>query len=139
MSWIRMTVVGAALLAVASVAEAQGPPAGAPTPGSGMGGGAGRGRMQAMLFDGITLTPAQQSQITAITDKAAKDRQAHMPSGGMDGPPDPAMRKMMTDMQAKQHTEMRAVLTADQQKVFDTNVAAMQARRQKRTAPPPQA
>jgi len=138
MSWIRMTVVGAALCAAASVAEAQRPPAGGATPGSGMGGGAGRGRMQAMLFEGITLTAAQQTQIRAITEKAAKDRKDHMPAGGMGGAPDPAMRKMMTEMQAKHHSDMRAVLTADQQKVFDTNVAAMQARRQKRMARPPQ-
>lgn len=136
MNWIRMTVVGAALCAVASVAEAQRPPAGAGTPG--MGGGAGRGRMQAMLFEGITLTAAQQTQIRAITEKAAKDRKDHMSAGGMGGAPDPAMRKMMTEMQAKHHSDMRAVLTSDQQKVFDTNVASMQARRQNRMARPPQ-
>lgn len=136
MSWIKITVVGAALCAVASVAEAQGPPAGAPGQGQGMGGGAGRGRMQAMLFEGITLTEAQKAQMTAITEKAAKARREHMPAGGMGGPPDPAMRKMMMEMQAKQYAEMRVVLTADQQKVFDTNVAAMQARRQQRTSAP---
>jgi len=132
MSWIRMTVVGAALCAVASVAEAQGPPAGAPTPGSGMGGG----RMQAMMFQGISLSTAQQAAITAISDKAATDRKAHMPAGGASGPRDPAMKKMMKEMQAKHHAELRAVLTADQQKRFDANIAAMQTRRQKRTSAP---
>jgi len=136
MSWIRMTVVGAALCAVASVAEAQGPPAGAPTPGSGMGGGAGHGRMQAMMFQGISLSTAQQAAITAISDKAATDRKAHMPAGGASGPRDPARKKMMKEMQAKHHAELRAVLTADQQKRFDANIAAMQTRRQKRTSAP---
>lgn len=137
MSWMKMAVVGLALCAAASTAEAQGPPAGAPAPGAGTGGGAGRGRMQAMLFEGITLTAAQQEQISAISARAAKERQEHMPAGGMGGPPDPAMRKMMTDMQAKSQSEMRAVLTAAQQTVFDTNVAAMKARREQRGATPP--
>ncbi len=89
-----------------------------------------------MLFEGITLTAAQQTQIRAITEKAAKDRKDHMPAGGMGGAPDPAMRKMMKEMQAKHHAELRAVLTADQQKIFDANIAAMQTRRQKRTSAP---
>lgn len=139
MSWIKMTVAGAALCAVASVAEAQGPPAGSPSQGQGTGGGQMRGRMQPMMFEGITLTTAQETQIAAIREKGAKERQHHMPSGGMGGPPDPAMRKMMTEMQEKLHAEMRAVLTGEQQKIFDANVAAMKARREQKVAAPPRA
>ncbi|MEO5580074.1 MAG: hypothetical protein ABIR58_05400 [Gemmatimonadaceae bacterium] len=137
MSWIKMTVAGAALCAVTSVAEAQGPPAGAPSQGQGMGSGQMRGgRMHAMLFKGISLTAAQEAQIAAISDKGAKERRDHMPAGGTGGPPDPAMRKMMTEMQEKLHAEIRAVLTGEQQKIFDTNVAAMKARREQRMAAP---
>lgn len=137
MNWIKMAVVGAALCAVSATAEAQGPPPGAGQRGQGMGGG----RMQAMLFEGITLTAAQQDQLTALRAKAAKERAEHMPAGGMGGgmgggAPDPAMRKMMMDMQAKSQAEIRAILTADQQVVFDRNVAAAKARREQRMAAP---
>jgi len=57
-----------------------------------------------------------------------------MPDGAMGGPPDPAMRKMMIEMQAKQQAEMRAVLTADQRTIFDRNVAAMKSRQEQRKA-----
>ncbi|MEJ7760401.1 MAG: hypothetical protein WKF55_12520 [Gemmatimonadaceae bacterium] len=134
MSWIRLTIASVALCASASAAEAQGAPGGRSAQGSERGAGAMRGRMQAMLFEGITLTSAQQDQLTVIRRNAAKARQEHMPDGAKGGPPDPAMRKMMMEMQAKQQAEMRAVLTADQRTIFDRNVAAMKSRQEQRKA-----
>ena len=74
MSWIKLAVAGIALCAGASVASAQGtPPANAPQgapqgPQAGPREG-GRGRGMQMLFEGITLTEAQQKQLQDINDK----------------------------------------------------------------------
>jgi hypothetical protein len=48
------------------------------------------------------------------------------------GPPDEATRTQMTDLRNKQSAEIRAILTADQQAVFDKNVAAVKARMDER-------
>jgi len=40
-------------------------------------------------------------------------------------PPDEATRAKMMDLQSKQAAEIRAILTADQQTVFDKNLAEM--------------
>ena len=117
MSWIRFAIAGVALCAGASVASAQGtPPAGAP-PGAQRG-----GRGMAMLFEGITLTDAQQVKVDSIRAKYSAERQKLMPNGMAGGPPDDATRAKMTAMMDKQYAEIRAILTADQQKVFDANV-----------------
>ena len=127
MSWIRLAVAGMALCAGATVASAQGaPPAGAPPmggpqgPQGGPGGRGGRG--MAMLFEGITLTDAQQAKVDSITAKYRAERQKMMPNGMGGGPPDEGMRAKMMEMMDKQNGEIRAVLTADQQKTFDANV-----------------
>ena len=126
MSWMKMAVAGIALCAVASVAGAQGtPPAGAPPMGGPQGGPQGGqrgGRGMAMLFEGITLTEAQQAQVDSISAKYRAERQKMMPNGMGGGPPDESMRAKMTEMMEKQNVELRAVLTADQQKIFDANV-----------------
>ena len=44
-------------------------------------------------------------------------------------PPDSATRAKMRDLFRRQDDEIRAVLTADQQKIWDKNVAEMRARR----------
>ena len=122
MSWMKMAVAGIALCAGASVASAQGtPPAGAPPMGGPQGGQRG-GRGMAMLFEGITLTEAQQAQVDSISAKYRAERQKMMPNGMGGGPPDESMRAKMTEMMEKQNVELRAVLTADQQKTFDANV-----------------
>lgn len=124
MSWIKLAVAGLALFASASVASAQGtPPAGGPPPGGPQGGpGMRGGRGMAMLFEGITLTDAQQTKVDSITAKYRAERQKMMPNGMGGGPPDEGMRAKMTEMMTKQNAEIRAVLTADQQKTFDANV-----------------
>ena len=123
MSWIRLAVAGVALCAGASVAGAQGtPPAGGPPPGGTQGGpGMRGGRGMAMLFEGITLTEAQQTKVDSISAKYRAERQKMMPNG-MGGPPDESMRAKMTEMMTRQNAEIRAVLTAEQQKTFDANV-----------------
>jgi Spy/CpxP family protein refolding chaperone len=48
------------------------------------------------------------------------------------GPPDEATRAKMMELQKKQAAEIRAVLTADQQKVFDQNLKEMRDRMEAR-------
>jgi Spy/CpxP family protein refolding chaperone len=129
MSWIRMAIAGVAFLGVASVAGAQGtPPQGGPPSHDGPGGYQGRGRMSQMLFAGIDLTAAQKDQIAKIGDKYKAQREALRPAGGqMQGPPDDATRAKFDEIRTKANAEYRAVLTADQQKIFDKNVADMKA------------
>jgi Spy/CpxP family protein refolding chaperone len=90
----------------------------------------GRGDRMQMLFNGITLTADQQSQIQAIRDKHRSANQGLDPRNNPDD-----RTKMMNDMQA-QMAEVRAVLTADQQTQFDKNVAEMRQRMQERRSGP---
>jgi Spy/CpxP family protein refolding chaperone len=93
--------------------------------------GEGRQRMDAMLFNGITLTADQQSRIDSIRARHRADAQ------NLDPRNNPGDRqKMMQSMEA-QMSEVRAVLTADQQTVFDQNVQQMRDRRAQRGADAP--
>jgi Spy/CpxP family protein refolding chaperone len=94
-------------------------------------GGAGGGRMGGRQMDpaqmaqrssdrlltGITLSATQSDSVKAIDARYAADMKTAM--GGSD------MRAKMTEMRDKQRKDIRAVLTADQQKVFDKNVEGM--------------
>ena len=97
--------------------------------GSGMGEGRGgmRGgqRMEQMLFNGITLSTAQQAQVDSIRARHRSDMQGLDPRNNPDD-----RQKMMQSMQS-QMSEIRAVLTADQT-VFDQNVQQMRDRRGQR-------
>ena len=54
------------------------------------------------------------------------------PAGGqMQGPPDDATRAKMGAIRTQANAEYRAILNADQQKIFDQNVAEMKSRKQK--------
>jgi len=134
MSWIKFAVAGIALCASASIASAQGAPAGAPQgppPGGPQGGpGARGGRGMQMLFEGITLTDAQQKQVQDISEKYRGEMRALMPNGMQGGPPDDATRTKMEDIRTKQTAEIRAVLTAEQQAIFDKNVVEAKKRRE---------
>ncbi len=115
----RVALAAAALLAlIGSRAFAQTPPR-AP------GGGGGRGGRMEMLFKGITLTPAQQAKVDSIRTRY----RAQMPAFTPGTPPDSATRQKMREHFRQMADELRAVLTADQQKVWDKNVAEMQAGR----------
>jgi Spy/CpxP family protein refolding chaperone len=81
------------------------------------------------LFNGITLTADQQTQVTAIRERHRSEMQALNPR---ENPDDRA--KMMQNMQT-QLAEIRAVLTPDQQTQFDKNVAEMRDRMQQRGGP----
>ena len=131
MSWIRTAVAGFALCASASVATAQGTP-GAGSQGADRGMRGGRG--QAMLFEGITLTASQEQKVDSIRAAYRAERQKSSPNGS--GRPDAAARTKMKEAMDKQNAEIRALLTPEQQKVFDANIATMKERRGKmRPAP----
>ena len=93
----------------------------------------GSGAMGGMLLKDITLTDAQKAQIKTIREKYIPQqmelRKAAQATGG---PPDEATRTKMMDLQEKQAAEIRAVLTADQQKVFDGNLKEMRDRMEAR-------
>jgi Spy/CpxP family protein refolding chaperone len=89
--------------------------------------------MTQMLFAGITLTDAQKDQIAKIGEKYRAEREALRPAGGQtQGPPDDATRAKMDEIRTKSNAEYRAVLTADQQKIYDKNVADMKERMEHR-------
>ena len=131
MSFIRIAVAGIALCAGASVAGAQGHEGHTQAkPAAGQH----QGRGHAMLLKGITLSADQQTKLDALMAKHHTEREAMSPS---DARPDSASRaKMRADMD-KHYAEVRDILTADQQKVFDANVAEMKQRREKRQSTQP--
>ncbi|MDQ6689512.1 MAG: hypothetical protein M3Z18_03290 [Gemmatimonadota bacterium] len=128
MKAIRIATLAVALCAgMASVAAAQGQP----EP-QGQGDHRGQG-MGGMLLKDITLTDAQKTQIKTIREKYLPQqmelRKAAQATGGA---PDQASRARMMDLQEKQAAEIRALLTADQQRVFDGNLKAMRDRMEAR-------
>lgn len=118
----RLALLALVLLG-SSAALAQNPSG----PPAGPGGFAAR-RMQ-RLMQGITLTPEQQAKVDSITTRYS----AQMPAFTPGVYPDSATRAKMRDLNEHQDAEIRMVLTPDQQKVFDDNVAQMRARMQQRT------
>lgn len=94
-------------------------------------------RMGPNLLEGITLTEQQQAQVKAIREKYAPQRMEIMTalrSTGM--PPDSATRAKLQGITDAQTADIRAVLTAEQQKVLDKNVVEMRERMAKRPPPP---
>ncbi len=104
--------------------------------GGGGGGGGGGERRIDQFFRGITLTDAERDSINKVMaahDKTVDDRQRgawRMHQGGM--PPDSAARAQMQAQHAQFVATLRAVLTPDQQTVFDQNLADMRSRMQQR-------
>jgi hypothetical protein len=90
--------------------------------GRGMRGDGGQ-RMEAMLFNGITLSSAQQAQVDSIRARHRGDMQ------GLDPRNNPDDRQKMMQARQAQMAEIRAVLTSDQQAIFDQNVQQMRDRR----------
>jgi Spy/CpxP family protein refolding chaperone len=128
MKVIRIATLAFALCAgLTSVAAAQGQPE---PQGQGERRGGGMG---GMLLKDITLTDAQKDQIKTIREKYLPQqmelRKAAQATGG---PPDQATMTKMRDLQEKQAAEIRAILTADQQKVFDVNLKEMRDRMEAR-------
>ena len=114
MKYIRIFAVLAAMLAFAApAAQAQG----------GGGGQGGRARAMEMLMQGITLTDAQKVSVDSI----GQVFRAQMPPMQQGTPPDSATRAKRMEIAQKQYAAVRAVLTPEQQKVFDKNLADMRA------------
>jgi len=121
MKHIRVLALLAALVAFAAPAAfAQG--------GGGQGGG---GRQMERLMAGITLTDAQKVTVDSI----AQAFRAQMPPSTPGTPPDSATRAKRMEVLAKQTAAVRAVLTPEQQKVFDKNVEDMKAAAANRPRP----
>lgn len=106
---------GRVLLLVLAAAALVAPAASA----QGRGGGRGAGRGMAMLMANITLSADQQAKVDSIVAKYQTQRRELMQSGG--GMQDSTTRAKMTELNNKQYDEIRAVLTAEQQTVFDEN------------------
>ena len=123
MKVIRIATLAAALcVGITSVAAAQGTEP--PQQGQGQGEMRRGGGMGGMLLKDINLTDAQKAQVKTIREKYVPQqlelRKAAQATGG---PPDEATRAKMMDLQNQQAAEIRAILTADQQKTFDNNLA----------------
>lgn len=121
----RLTLMAAVLLALAAApAVAQNPQG--PPPGGGRQ-GFGQRRMQ-LLLNGITLTAVQQAQVDSIQTVY----RAKMPTFTPGAPPDSAARAQRMEMTGKMDADIRAVLTPEQQTVWDRNVADMRSMMQRR-------
>lgn len=124
MKLARLIAVALALLVAGSaVAEAQG-------------GRRGGNRMNPaqMLLRDITLTADQQVKVDTLVAKYDADMAAFRRRTGGNGPTEESRAEMMK-MRTGLQTDLRAVLTVEQQAVFDRNVQAMAERMQRR--PPP--
>jgi Spy/CpxP family protein refolding chaperone len=87
--------------------------------------GRGPGRRMEYLLREVTLTADQQMKVDSI-QRHYRDQ---MPSFTPGSPPDSAMREKVRGLFRHELDDIRAVLTADQQKIFDRNLAAMRERR----------
>jgi Spy/CpxP family protein refolding chaperone len=115
----KLIVAAAAMLVMSSTAAiAQG--------GGGGGGGGQRGgmNMMAMLMKDITLSAEQQVKADSITKKFADMGAAMRADQTLDMQ---ARRAKSMENRTKQQEELKAILTDDQKKVFDKNVADMAA------------
>jgi Spy/CpxP family protein refolding chaperone len=139
MKRMRIAALGVAIMAFASVAGAQAPPASDSAKvrdrgemrGERGSRGARRGPMGA-LFKGITLSDAQQSQVRTIAEKYRAEMKTLRAGHERGTRPDSASVRQMRAVVERQQVELRGVLTADQQKQFDQNVTAMRERMQER-------
>jgi Spy/CpxP family protein refolding chaperone len=121
MTAIRIAALGVALLAgSAAVAGAQAATQ-APTQQGGRRGGFNRS------LNGIELTEAQKAKVAEIDAKYAPELTAVRESMQGGGDRAEAFKKMQA-INEKRNPEVRAVLTAEQQAIFDKNLAEQKAR-----------
>ena len=127
MKAIRIVALGVALVAGGaslSIVSAQGGP---PPQG-----GAPRGGRGPSLFVGIDLSDAQKAKQAEIQSKYQPEMQKIRADMQAEGADRSTLMKASMDVRAKQNVELRAILTPEQQLVFDKNVAdakvAMEAR-----------
>ncbi|MDB4880823.1 MAG: hypothetical protein JWL60_2269 [Gemmatimonadetes bacterium] len=88
-------------------------------------GGEGMGQREDLVMRGITLSPGQQQRIQAIRASYRTQMQQLREQGGADRD---ATRERVQALMDRQQTEVRAVLTAEQQAQFDRNVTEMRER-----------
>jgi Spy/CpxP family protein refolding chaperone len=121
MKAIRIAALGVALLAgSAAVAEAQ---AGTQAPAQQGGGRGGFNRS----MNGIELTDAQKAKVAEIQAKYQPEMQAIRESMQGGGDRAEAFKKIQA-LNDKRNPEIRAVLTPEQQTIFDKNLAEQKAR-----------
>lgn len=130
----RLARLGAAallaLLAPAAALSAQQPtqpPAGGMAAMPGMGGdhAAMMARMDSARFQGITLTDAQRARIRDIDARHMQEMQAFREAHHGAARGDTAVARQHRELMQRHQADVRAVLTPDQQAVFDRNEAAM--------------
>jgi Spy/CpxP family protein refolding chaperone len=126
MKKLQLLAAAVLLAGTAVTAAAQEPQA----QGQRQGGG---GNRMAALMQGITLTADQQTKFDEITKKYADARQTMMQDQSLD---QDARRAKMREAMTKQSDEIKSLLTDDQKKVFEKNLADMQARMQGGQRPP---
>ena len=111
------TLVVALCAGVASVSNAQAPDQQ----------GEGRGRaMGGRILEGITLTDAQKAQQKVIREKYAPQMMQLRKTAETTGTP--VDEAKMAEIRGAQIAELRAILTAEQQVIFDRNAAELQAK-----------
>lgn len=84
-------------------------------------------RMQ-MMFKDITLTTSQRSEVDSIMAHYRKEMGPMTPGSRPDSAAMAARRSLMQ----KQNADIRALLTREQQPIFDRNLADMRAAMQRR-------
>lgn len=124
MKAIRIAALGVALLAGSTAIAGAQAATQPPTQQGGPGGGRG-GFNRAM--NGIELTDAQKTKVAEIQAKYQPDLQAIRESMQGGGDRAAAFTKMQA-IRDKMNPEIRAVLTAEQQAIFDKNLAEQKAR-----------
>ena len=136
MKLVRIATMAIALCAAsASVAAAQHPDS--VPPGGRRGGMMGGRTMGGRLLAGIELTDAQKAQQVTIREKYMPKMQELMMAARSTGaPPDSATLAQMASLRASYTAEIRATLNADQQKIFDKNIAEEKERMARMTPPP---
>jgi Spy/CpxP family protein refolding chaperone len=116
-------------LAVSTASAQGGPPPGGQPGGMGMG-----QRGTQMLLKGITLTDQQKAKLDSLQESHRVERMAFPP-----GPPaDSAQMAARRAMMRRHSDEIRALLTPEQQKIYDKNLAEMRTMMQNRQGGPPQ-
>jgi Spy/CpxP family protein refolding chaperone len=124
MKAIRIAALGVALLAGSSAIAGAQAATQPPTQQGGPGGG--RGGFNRTL-NGIELTDAQKAKVAEIQAKYQPEAQAIRESMQGGGDRAEAFKKMQA-LNDKRNPELRAVLTPEQQAIFDKNLAEQKAR-----------
>ena len=121
MKKFQLVLATAMLVGATSIAAAQDPQPAAP---QGQGGRPNAQQMMQRMMAGITLSAAQQAQVDSIVKKYGDERMALRQDQSMD---QDTRRAKSRELMTKQSDAIKAVLTDDQKKVYEKNVADMQA------------